>query len=527
MTGRQRARCVLILVTVLLWASAAWVGAQKNLVGTLTEQEWGRHLFGIGGALTHLKFGIGGYVVDHPIQEKLLSEGLTANSAILKRLGAKYPDNLHDERLLQTALDRAYAYDVPAPPRGDYQRLRGSAGDDVGIATFTELSFRLFGLRLAALYEMYFVLLALEIALFFVGHYRSPAALMLVALAALAIYLLVVSDLVNVARLPIEDSGAVDIKDPRFFGTLAIIPALHFLTILIPREVTRSVSYAALAGQSVLFALALHIRWPSIWLVLGLATYWLAITVHRRQWRPLIAGLIFFPTIVAGMIATTMAAHPLYKLDGDLLHHPFWHHLMTAQQANPRWATKYLATVNNVSGDDMPAEIARQEIAKLPPDQHPKYLMRNNYPNPQAIATFARKRFLAMVENDPWFVVETFLVIPRRDIAGAISDFYKEFIEVATIGRLSVALAVFAVIVLAVGKESMGLPSRMAGVCIAFALLALAPNLIAMPAHQVVMVDHFLWSILATCLVASLAAVYVTRAFRFGHTAPLPDDSSD
>src|ERR1700730_4321972 len=89
MTGRQRARCGLILVTVLLWASAAWVGAQKNLVGTLTEQEWGRHLFGIGGALTHLKFGIGGYVVDERIERKLLSEGLEKAIEIWKRLRAK------------------------------------------------------------------------------------------------------------------------------------------------------------------------------------------------------------------------------------------------------------------------------------------------------------------------------------------------------------------------------------------------------------------------------------------------------
>src|SRR5262249_37606553 len=192
------------------------VGVEKNLAGTFTTEEWGRHLFGMGAALTRARFGIGGYVVDAPIEQTLQAAGGTADPALLAALGTRFPENLRDETLMQNALERARDFAVLPPPPADYQRLRGSVGDDVGIATLTSIAFQLFGTQVRALYYTYFALLGLAVLLFFLGHGGSPAAVACLALMLLALYLLVASDLLDLGRA----AGSMDVKDPRFFGTI-------------------------------------------------------------------------------------------------------------------------------------------------------------------------------------------------------------------------------------------------------------------------------------------------------------------
>src|SRR4051812_11578500 len=158
---------LLMGLIVLLMGATFRVGVAKNLPGTFTTEEWGRHLFGMGAALTRARFGIGGYVIDGPIEQTLQAAGITANPDMLAALGTRFPENLRDERLMQNALERARDFAVPAPPPGDYQRLRGPVGDDVGIATYTSIAFQLFGTRVTALYYAYFALLGVAVLLFF------------------------------------------------------------------------------------------------------------------------------------------------------------------------------------------------------------------------------------------------------------------------------------------------------------------------------------------------------------------------
>ncbi|MFL5086090.1 MAG: hypothetical protein ACJ8FP_14845, partial [Xanthobacteraceae bacterium] len=254
---------------MLLLGATFNAGVEKDLVGTFTSQGWGRYLFGIGAALTQSRFGIGGYVIDNPIEQKLQSEGLTDNPDILKSLGTTFPQNLRDRRLMQNALERARDFAVPPPPPGDHQRLRGAVGDDVGIASFASLSFWIFGVRVPALYYTYFVLLSVAVVLYLLGHWRSPAALTCLGLAVLAIYLLAASNLVNIERNIPGDTGSVEVKDPRFFGTIAAIPVLHLLVAWArPDAKLTSVDYALIGGQALIFTFALHMRWPLLWLLL-------------------------------------------------------------------------------------------------------------------------------------------------------------------------------------------------------------------------------------------------------------------
>src|SRR5262249_3311543 len=75
--------CLLMGLIVLLVGATFRVGVEKNLAGTSTTEEWGRHLFGMGAALPRARFGIGGYVVDAPIEQPLQAAGVTADPALL------------------------------------------------------------------------------------------------------------------------------------------------------------------------------------------------------------------------------------------------------------------------------------------------------------------------------------------------------------------------------------------------------------------------------------------------------------
>src|SRR5712691_5817366 len=229
---------IAIILIMFLLGATCQLGIEKRLVGSVGVHEWGRYLFGIGAALTQSRWGITGYVIDNTVEQKLQIRGLTDNLDMLKALGVKFPDNLRDERLLQGALETARVFDVPPAATGDYERLRGSGGDDIGLAIYTSLAFFLFGFKVSVLYYTYFALLGLTVLLFVISHHRSPISMTCLLLMVLSLYLLVVSDIVNFTRALPTYSGqpGSDIKDPRFFGTIAAFPALHLLLTWMRRK---------------------------------------------------------------------------------------------------------------------------------------------------------------------------------------------------------------------------------------------------------------------------------------------------
>jgi hypothetical protein len=201
-----------VAALALLMAAIFRVGIEKNMVGTFSGNDWGRYLFALGATLTKFRLGTGGYVIDSAIEGQLMLGGLNADPPTWPRLGAKYPDNWHDPELMQRALDRALHADIP-PPTDD--RLRGSQGDDVGLATFTALAFSLFGMKISSLYYTFFVLLGTSLLIFVITYRRSPVSLSCAILMLLALYTLCASDVVNLIQQvpPYRGGPGTEIKD--------------------------------------------------------------------------------------------------------------------------------------------------------------------------------------------------------------------------------------------------------------------------------------------------------------------------
>src|SRR5262249_30800075 len=253
-------------------------------------------------------------------------------------------------------------------------------------------------------------------------------------------YLIFITDLVSF--------GGSDIKTPRFFGTIAAFPAVHLILTWIRSEYQlRPFDLIVLAGQAVILAFVIQIRWPVLWLLFAIYGYWMIRVLLPRkfnigglcQWRlaqSLPVAAIYAAVVSGGIVMVASTAHPVYSLDGDLVHHPMWPNLIEALEANPDWDVKYLSTVNGIKSDEMPREIARQEIAKLSPEQRPDNMARGGYPRRTAVSNFARARFVNLVKTDPWFVLHTFLIDQPKRIFTMASGFYLNLIHVMSPVRL-------------------------------------------------------------------------------------------
>src|SRR5271167_3175811 len=108
------ASCSAFAVALLLLGAMLWTLFEKNLVSTLTQQGWTREVYGISAALTKLRFGIGGSAIDQRLFATLARSGLTDEPD--PAFGVRFPDNLRDAKLLQSALLQAQTIDLP-PPR--------------------------------------------------------------------------------------------------------------------------------------------------------------------------------------------------------------------------------------------------------------------------------------------------------------------------------------------------------------------------------------------------------------------------
>src|SRR5580704_17784036 len=143
------ASCSAFAVALLLLGAMLWTLFEKNLVSTLTQQGWTRELYGISAAVTKMRFGIGGAAVDQRIFTTLIRAGLALNPP--PALNVRFPDNLRDEKLLQSALVQAQTIDLPPPApadvNGDYSDLMGFAGEDIGLGSYNYLAFRVFGVN--------------------------------------------------------------------------------------------------------------------------------------------------------------------------------------------------------------------------------------------------------------------------------------------------------------------------------------------------------------------------------------------
>ncbi len=189
-----------------------------------------------------------------------------------------------------------------------------------GSAAIHYLAFRVFGVNVPALTYLYFVIVTISLVLYGIGHWRSVGAMAAVVAVTLALYVVVCADFVNFLGSSKLFSGpGIDLKDPRFLGTIAAIPLLHVIVMWTrPSYRLGPLDYVVVAMQAAIFAFALQIRSPVVWAVLALLAFWLmigALALRRGRslrslcdWRQSRSALIPIAVLAVLFSAQLLAA---------------------------------------------------------------------------------------------------------------------------------------------------------------------------------------------------------------------------
>jgi hypothetical protein len=522
------ASCSAFAVALLLLGAMLWTLFEKNLVSTMTQQGWSRQLYGISAALTKLRFGIGGAAVDQRLLATLMRSGLTDEPDPAS--GLRYPDNLRDARLLQSVLVQALSIDLPPPrsanAKGEYIDLIGFSGEDTGLGTYNYLAFRAFGVNVPALTYLYFFIVTASLVLYGIGHWRSVGAMAAVVAVTLALYVVVCADFVNFLGSSSFYRGAgIDVKDPRFLGTIAAIPLLHMIVMWTrPSYRLGPLDYIVVAMQAAIFAFALQIRSPVIWAVLALSVFWLMtglLALRRgrslrslwdwRQSRSAPMPIVVLAVLLSAQLLAAVTLHPVYRAQGDVPRHMFWQGLLSSLQLNPEWDKKYGASVNSATDDAMPAEVAHIAIRKLPPEEQAQYLNRDGSTKRIALEKFTRIAFFDILRNDPKFVANTFFIDkPARAWRSEQQFFGGLFSGLPIWNALIPAAAVlFLVLLVTWNADALGTLLPTAGVIPLFIVVAWLPNWLVI-LNPMVMIDNFVWIVgflVLSLVIAAAAAI--------------------
>ena len=227
------------------------------------------------------------------------------------------------DRIIREAKD--VAIDTAAPP--DIIRA-----NELGLADYMYVSFRLFGDKISSFYYFFFLVVAAT-CLFYVLQFRdSPFLLFLLVIFLGELYFLE-----NYAHSYGVQLNTV--SNSRLFSGLSLVPALHILVLLWQRQPPRAFTVAAVVAQSAIFAFLLSCRTELAWQVAMIAVVACGIALslllgrrdpkHRRlidRLVPLWPAAIFLAVVSAYSAVVSMSADQRYAMEPKA--HIVWHEFM-------------------------------------------------------------------------------------------------------------------------------------------------------------------------------------------------------
>jgi hypothetical protein len=218
----------------------------------------------------------------------------------------------------------------------DHSKLQYVPSDDKGTIDLAVLSFWLFGPHLTSLYYGFFVLLGISVAGFWWQFRREPDAL-----AALAIYLLSLWACTPALAITRE---LYSFHNPRVFGVLAVIPALHII-FSFGRRMTPGV-VALCVVQSLLLVECLHNRATDVWAFFAIAVIAAIAILRFRSLRPAWPVAIVLCVLALFLGFQRVAYDEVYFTTRGRAH-LFWHNAGMGFGLDPYFAQKYGISISD------------------------------------------------------------------------------------------------------------------------------------------------------------------------------------
>jgi hypothetical protein len=422
-----------VIVCVSLIA-AFRLGVERSVRDTIGNESWGRILFGVGTAISQMDHGGYGYALSTVIETILTYAGLTDDPKILAPLGVEFPGNLRDPALINAAIDKAARFRWPFNPE---EAIRGSGGDDLGFVDYVRLSFLVFGHKIQSLYYTYFLIFGVSAAVFLWTFRSRSALLMLIVITSVAQIFLFASNL-----LAPDNLGSI--SDPRFLSIMATVPGLHLGCLLLDRSPPSTINVASAIVQSIILVFAFWIRASAIWVILAVAVFAGLITIWgllkgRNELRRVWCLGILLAVVAVHTLWVTMTLHPIYRSEGEISHHVFWHAVFYQLQFHPRWNEKYSASYDFATFDELPRVAARKYLLRHPPP-HPEevYLTKDRqYLRIAPSEAYVRKAYFEFFANDPRFVMESLLIYNPVAMATVLAGYLSSLDRTTAMELLS------------------------------------------------------------------------------------------
>lgn len=290
-------------------------------------------------ALSDSVYGVnGGYVGLTSVYHALII-GLSAGT----NTAAAIEQNIGNREVINAAIRAAMTLTPQQAAYGNISdsRVMTLVYSDLGSVDYIKLAFRLFGTRVEALYQTFFVILAVS-ALLFVATFPNSLAAQLTLLGTLFAFLMEL-------QTPIWSQGMPTFVGVRHSSTLCLIPAWYFALLFLQRRRFSWLMILLTAGQLAVLILAIAIRSTAIWTVVFLSGLALVCGTYRyvrapkmertpALWRRSVVAWPVVVLIAAVLIQgqyTKSKLHPIYFTDDVLPYHPVWHAAYVGLQYSP------------------------------------------------------------------------------------------------------------------------------------------------------------------------------------------------
>jgi hypothetical protein len=229
---------------------------------------------------------------------------------------------------------------------------------DLGSVDYIKLSFRLFGRRIEAIYNTFFVVVGVS-ALLYILTFPNSLTAQLVLLATLFAFLLELHTAIFTPSMP-------TFATIRHGSTLCLIPAWYFAGLILQRRRMSWVSLGLAIGQLAVLMLALQIRSTVMWalaflgvLAIVSGTYeWLTAADTVRTWPRWLRHVAAWPVVlVIASVAIQgqymkLKLHPVYFTDDIMPGHPLWHSAYIGLQYSPE-LYGFPVREGTLGGDDL------------------------------------------------------------------------------------------------------------------------------------------------------------------------------
>jgi hypothetical protein len=306
-------------------------------------------------------------------------------------------------------------------------------GNEKGLADFYYLAFKLFGMHIWAFTTLYFVILAISVALFFLSFQKSPVCLLLIMLYLVA----------NVYMLGFQPGTIAVPHNSRFFPVLSFLPAMHLFLLVLMRGPPRLATVAAATGQMAILYFAIFIREAALWQALAVLASPLLV-FNYRPWSLSLRRPRLFPTIasieavrawpailvLAGLLS--FSGYTKFAVDkiwyrSETSSHTFWDPVYAGLiSASPELASSYLpncASFDSIPclsqrfGDNMVYEAVLKylrERNEVPPEiayvSGDGQIMINAFWNAGIYDRVVRQLVFQVVKQHPWLTLKTFVL---------------------------------------------------------------------------------------------------------------------